>query len=71
MRIRNPKYRAPASDYVAMKKTEVQAWLAAMPAGKRFVTAADFRAQFPADADVLTDGVIAEIAAALGLVVEA
>lgn len=70
MRIKNPNFADPVAAYVAGKKNAIGTWLAGQPANKRFITPADIRAQFPADADRLTDGTIAELCKALGLSIE-
>lgn len=70
MRIQNPNFSDPATAFISGKKNAIQAWLSGLGAEKRFVSADEIRAQFPAEAKQLTDGTIAEIAKALGLKVE-
>ncbi len=66
MKIRNPSYVSPVAAFVAANKDAISVWLA----GKgEFVTADDIRAAFPTKAAQLTDGMIAEICNALGLVI--
>lgn len=70
MKIKNPNYADPVKVYVAAKKAAINTYLAGLPANKTHITPDEIRAAFPAEAAKLTDGTIAEIAAALGLVIE-
>lgn len=70
MKIRNPNFADPVAAFVASKKGAIQAWIATRPATEQFITAEQLRAKFPDDADKLTDGMIEEIARALGLGVD-
>lgn len=67
MMIKNPNFADPVAAYVESRKTAIQNFLAAQPADKRFITADEIRASFPAEAAKLTDGTIAEICRVLGL----
>lgn len=70
MKIKNPNYIDPVNAYVAAKKGAINTWLAGRPTNQQFITPAEIRAQFPAEADSLTDGTIAEICKAIGLTIE-
>lgn len=67
MKLKNPKYASPVAAFVGAKKSAVLLWINARPASQENITADEIRAAFPAEAATLTDGMIAEIAAALGL----
>lgn len=68
MKIRNPNFVDPTSAFVAANKANIDSWIKSRPG--EWITDDQIRAQFPALAAQLTDGMIAEIAKALNLTVE-
>jgi hypothetical protein len=68
VKIRNPAFVPPAQAFINARKAEIDAWIRAQP--REFVTLAELKAQFPALAAQLSDGMVHEIAKALSITVD-
>lgn len=66
MKILNPKFVNPDDAVLQSKKAAINVFLNSLPANQESVSADDIRAAFPADAAILTDGMIDGIITSLG-----